>query len=103
MTTGITISEIKKEIRAIFTGQGDIHSVFGFGSYFRGEPYEDVDVLFVLKSTCESLLPVYYSLQADMLLLGSRWNILIDLTVLTFDEFLARPLRDMDSLINLSD
>lgn len=101
MTTGLTIEEIKTEIRSIATRRDDLHSVFGFGSCFRGENYRDVDILIVLKTCDTSILPIYYALKIDIEALGRTLGVIFDLTVLTVDEFAERPLRDMDSLVEI--
>ena len=101
MITGPTISEIKKEIRLIITVLPDVLSVFGFGSYFRSLPFNDVDILVVLKPECISSLEVYYKLQASFSELSDRLGFHIDFTVLTSKEFLERPLLEMDSLVSL--
>jgi len=102
MTIGPTISEMKKAVRTIFTSRHDVHAVFGFGSYFRGELYCDVDILVVFEPQCDPLLPRYYELRGDLEALGERLGVLFDLTVLTEREFAERPLRDMDSLVEIA-
>jgi len=102
MITGVTTSEIKKEIRCIITaGQRNVLAVFGFGSHFRGESYRDIDILVVLKPKCGPLLPTYYSLKRALEELSEHLGVAIDLTVLTWEEFADRPLRDMDSLVEI--
>jgi len=99
MITGITISEMKKEILSTVTRQGDLHSVFGFGSYFRGESYNDVDVLIVLTGRAISILAAYYNTKKKLEILGSRLGMIFDITALTYEEFLERPLLEMDNLV----
>ena len=81
--------------------QSNVTAVFGFGSHFRGKSYNDVDILVVLKPGCASLLPTYYSLKEKLELLARRLGVAIDLTVLTWEEFAEKPLRDMDSLVEI--
>ena len=100
-TTGPTIDEIKTEIRYITTELPDVASVFGFGSFFRNRPFNDVDILVVLLPNCQSLLSVYYDLKAAFEALETRHEICVDFTVLTSREYHEQPLRDMDSLIPL--
>jgi len=70
--------------------------------YFRGELYCDVDILVVFEPQCDPLLPRYYELRGDLEALGERLGVLFDLTVLTEREFAERPLRDMDSLVEIA-
>ena len=102
MTIGPTINVIRKEIQNIITRLPDVDSAFGFGSFFRSEPYNDIDLLFVLKSNCASNLLVFYDLQRIVLILEDCYQVRIDFTVLTQREFGEGPLRDMDSLLRLS-
>jgi hypothetical protein len=102
MTTGLTIEKMGMEIRSIIIELPDVDAAFGFGSFFRNQPFHDVDVLVVLKPGCCSNLRVYYELQGCFRELGLRFEVCIDFTVLTSREFSERPLIDMDSLIRLS-
>jgi predicted nucleotidyltransferase len=101
MITGLTIEKIKKEIQVILFGKSEIHSIYGFGSFFRSEPFEDVDILVVLSATHDSLLDIYYSTGERFRDLEIKWSVPIHLTYLTVGEILEKPLRDMDSLIKL--
>lgn len=92
---------MKREIRATFLGLSNVAGIYGMGSFFRNESsFSDVDVLVVVKSAeaavqNPSLWERARSLEA---VLGIR----VDLTVLTLTEFASRPLRDMDSLVDLA-
>jgi predicted nucleotidyltransferase len=97
-TIGPTIDGIKMEIRSIITKWPDVYA-FGFGSFFRGEPFDDIDVLLVLQQGCQSRLNTYYELKTAFDNWGKDHGVHFDLIVLTEREFSERPLRDMDSLI----
>jgi predicted nucleotidyltransferase len=99
MITGITISEMRKEILSTVTRQSGLHSVFGFGSYFRGDSHNDIDVLVVLKGSPETILAAYYSAKGKLEALGRRLDMIFDVTALTLEEFLERPLLEMDHLV----
>jgi predicted nucleotidyltransferase len=102
MSTGRITNEMTKAIQLIITAeQRDVLAAFGFGSHFRGEPYNDVDILVVLKPGSGPLLPTYYALKSKLELLGQRLGVTMDLTVLTWEEFVDKPLRDMDSLVEI--
>jgi|SRR5579871_2971512 len=98
-TIGLTIDEIKKEIRSTTTKWPDVRAAFGFGSFFRDEPFNDIDVLLVLQQGCQSRLTTFYELKAAFDNFDKKYGVHFDITVLTEREFSERPLRDMDSLI----
>ena len=98
-TIGPIIDEIKKEIRSTITGWPDICAAYGFGSFFRSEPFNDIDVLLVVQPVGPSSLRTYYNLKTAFDGLSERFGIQFDITVLTEREFSERPLRDMDSLV----
>ena len=91
-----------KAIRLTITAEKrDVLAVFGFGSHFRGGPYNNVDILVVLKPDCGPLLPTYYDLKSEMERIGRCLGVTMDLTVLTWEEFADKPFRDMDSLVDI--
>jgi len=97
-----TIDAIVREIRCIFAEQTEVYAVFGFGSYFRREqPYRDIDVLVVLKPDRDQILPTFCRVKSDLEQMGKRMAVSLDLTFLKFEEFADRPLRDMDSLVDI--
>lgn len=98
MSSGHTISEIKTEIRSIFTSLPEVSSVYGFGSFFRGEQHSDIDVMVVLSCDRQRILHVFDMLRKHIRLLGERLNVRFDLIVLTGDEFAEEPIRDMELL-----
>jgi predicted nucleotidyltransferase len=101
MSTGITIKKIKTEIQSIISDKIDVHAVYGFGSFFRSEDSQDIDILFVVRASCNEPLKVFYEIQKSLLVLEKSLGIKFDLLVLTEEEFRERPLRDMDSIVKL--
>jgi predicted nucleotidyltransferase len=86
------------EIRPIFTDRPEVFAIYGFGSFFRGESYRDIDLLVVLECEHQQVLDVFSAIRTEFILLGTRLKVQFDLTVLTKEEFAGKPLRDMDSL-----
>lgn len=75
--------------------------VFGFGSFFRSDCGEDVDLLLVLADNvadpggCLSCLTTAFSV------LGDGLGVVFDLTVLLRSEFEQNLLREQDRLVKL--
>ncbi len=101
MNTGIIKSEMIKEIRSGFTGKSNIYGVFGFGSFFRSEQYDDVDVLVVAKDGLKDGIKEYDESQAVLDEVGKKNNLPIEMIFLTFEEYESKPLREMDSLTKI--
>lgn len=101
MPSGPTIRRIRTEIRSTLEGRDRIRSVWGFGSFFRQEKFEDIDVLVVVTSFGEQLLSDSKAIRADLFELETRVRIRIDPLVLTASEFESRPLRDMHELVRI--
>lgn len=86
------------EIQAIFTEQPDIYGVYGFGSFFRREKYKDIDLLLVATERCKSALEVFYQTKKVLDSLSSKLGVEIDITFLTYAEYLGKPLMESDNL-----
>ncbi|MES2001383.1 MAG: hypothetical protein V4444_03630 [Pseudomonadota bacterium] len=89
---------MKKEIASIRTRLPEVR-LFGFGSFFRDAPYEDIDVLAVFPDDGKGAMRSYQMLRHFVREISTRNNVTIDLTVLTNAEFEGQPLRDKESLI----
>jgi predicted nucleotidyltransferase len=76
--------------------------VYGFGSFFRGGEYDDVDILFVVNCRHSSLLRVAREIRTEVRNLSEELDQQIDDLVLTSREFGERPLRDMSELRKLN-
>jgi predicted nucleotidyltransferase len=85
-------------IRSITFVEKHLDAVFGFGSFFRGEPFRDIDVLAVTSLENTETLRTYYLILEALASVSVRAGCPVHLTVFTPGEFSARPLRDMDEL-----
>jgi predicted nucleotidyltransferase len=90
---------MRTAILSTIINQDEVRSVFGFGSYFRGEPSTDVDILVVLMGNHQQILAAYYEIKGRLEALGTRLSVTFDITALTCKEFLERPLLEMDHLV----
>lgn len=99
MSTGPTIKEIKTEIQSTLSGQHNLFGVYGFGSFFRGTEYDDIDLLLVSRKISMSPLEDYYAAKKELEHLSEKFGIEIDITFLTYAEFLRKPLIETDNLV----
>lgn len=90
---------MKTEIRSITAELHDIYGVYGFGSFFQGELYNDIDVLIVASPVCRDTLSLFYSAKERLQKIDQSLD--IDITLLTYSEFLAKPLLEIDSLTEI--
>lgn len=88
-----------KEIQFIHTKNSNLLSVFGFGSFFRGNNPKDCDLLLVVKDDSPNLGKLHADLSKAFFALGKKLEIDFDLTVLTEREHKAAPLREHDRLV----
>ena len=72
--------------------------MYGFGSFFRTGPFDDVDLLFVVEVNQESLLGKKRFINSLCQELGRCWRVPVDPLVLTTREFSEEPLRDHHEL-----
>lgn len=79
-----------------------ISSAWGFGSFFRREPHQDVDILVVVAVPHDQLLDTTREIRAALLEVERMIGIPIDPLILTEREFESRPLRNMDDLVRIS-
>lgn len=85
-------------ILSITSIEAQLDAVFGFGSFFRGESFRDIDVLAVTSRRNTETLRTYYLVSDALNSISVRAGCPVHLTVFTPDEFSARPLRDMNEL-----
>jgi predicted nucleotidyltransferase len=90
---------MKTEIQSITAKLHDIYGVYGFGSFFRGDQYNDIDILIVASPVCEDTLSLFYLLKERLEEIDK--SIDIDIILLTYSEFLTKPLLEMDSLTEI--
>lgn len=72
--------------------------VFGFGSFFRGEKFKDIDVLFVVEYSDGHLLKTAQAIRAHFHVFSENIGVKIDPLILTKQEYAERPLRNMSQL-----
>lgn len=102
MNTGTIRKEIKTEIRLRLQGKSDIFGVFGFGSFFRCDSFNDVDILIVVNDDCEYPLRVFYDVKKVLDEIGLMFDVQIDITYLSYTEYSRKPLRESDNLVPIS-
>jgi len=101
MNTGLTKSQIESEVLRAVAGESQIEAVFGFGSFFRGEAFTDVDLAIIFTEDCSDTLAVYEQLIPNLKLAQDSLGVRFDITPLTVSEFRQRPLRDQNRLVLL--
>lgn len=100
-TFGDTCARIRAEIADILRSHHSVVSAWGFGSFFRGEPHRDIDILVVVAVPQDKLLDTARQLRATMLEVEQKHGSPIDLLILTEAEFESRPLRSMSELVQI--
>ena len=101
MTFGTTIGRTRTEIRSTVETFPSVVSAWGFGSHFRGEAFDDVDVLVILDCSRDAIVRLSNNLRVAFVELGGNLGVKFDLLILTPTEFALRPLRDMDQLTSI--
>lgn len=72
--------------------------MYGFGSFFRGEPFNDVDILAVASVGNSEVLRTYYKVSTALRSIRSELTRPCHLTLMTHEEFASRPMRHMNEL-----
>lgn len=93
---------MKREIRSIIQKRPDIQGIYGFGSFFRNQPFNDIDLLFVLRSDETSLLVACGEMRSLISNASRKLDVTLHLLVLTETELEEAPLRDMHELMPMS-
>ena len=101
MNSGLTKNLIQTELAQSLTGIQQIDAVFGFGSYFRGEPFNDIDLALVFKEDCENVLETYELVLSRLKEATDRLGVRLHITPFTAREFQERPLREHALLVPL--
>jgi predicted nucleotidyltransferase len=91
---------MRKVIQYAFTGRRELY-IYGFGSFFRGECYNDIDIMIVFGEQCNSPLLMYYEVKNKLDTLGRQLEERFHLLAFTYEEFGSRPLQNMSSLVAL--
>jgi predicted nucleotidyltransferase len=97
MITGTTIRKTVTAIQSALADLPDVYAVYGFGSYFRDERHNDIDLLVIACPGCLDSLALFYEVRKRLYILEGP----IDITLLTYGEFLGRPLMEHDSLTEI--
>lgn len=92
---------MKRVIQDIATKLPDIVAVYGFGSFFRGTIYKDIDLVFVVKNSCSNRLLVLRELRELTAATEIHLGIPIDIIFLTETEFQGEPLMESNNLHEL--
>lgn len=93
---------MRTEIQSLPIRRLRVKAVYGFGSFFRGDTFHDVDLAIILSKPTSQALESYYSLKSEFDNLSLRLGVAFDLSIFTEEEFDTRPLRDMNQLVFLS-
>ena len=102
-TTGDITRGIKREIRHIQREVPEVLGIYGFGSFFRGQEFNDIDIIFVLRCEFGRILPASKKLRGMVLNLSAVFGETFHSLILTEGEFEGHPLRDMHELIRISE
>ena len=101
-TSGDILKEITKEIQYIRQRLPEVKEVYGFGSFFRGVPFNDIDLLFVVSDNPVSLLSTSRTIRLLVSDSARRMLFILHPLILTEREFEEAPLRDTSELVPLS-
>lgn len=88
-------------IRSSLSEKSDLFGVFGFGSFFRGSEYNDIDLLLVSTPDARYPLRVYQNARLSLKELSLKYRVEFDITFLTYSEHQAKPLREHQSLVEI--
>jgi len=99
--TNIGASPFGRRLREIAAAHDSVVALYGMGSFFRGEPHNDVDFVVVLACDPAALLGEARSIRRDLCTIGDSVGERVDVTVFTRSEFELKPLRDMDALVSI--
>ena len=90
-----------KEIRLRLQERRNLFGVFGFGSFFRSDSYNDIDILVVVNDSCNLPLQEFYTVKSLLSEIEAEYNILIDITYLSYTEYGRKHLLESDFLIDI--
>jgi predicted nucleotidyltransferase len=80
----------------------EIVGIWGFGSFFRSNNFNDVDILVIVECKNVELLNVTKIIRANFQTVARELRCSLDVTILTQREFEEQPLREMDQLVHLA-
>lgn len=79
----------------------EVEAIFGFGSFFRGEAFEDVDLALVFREDCDAPLVVFERVLEYLRIVDERLGVHLHVIPFTAKEFKSRPLREHARLVAL--
>ncbi len=94
---------MKTAIQRTISEMNDVASAWGIGSFFRNEPYRDIDLVLVLEEHVQPLAEVHQRISASLSKLSSRWQVRIDVTVLTQNEFAEGLINEKMTLVHMNE
>lgn len=74
-------------------------SAHGFGSFFRGEPFNDIDLVIVLDAEADDISRSASILRSVFSEASNALSVQFDLVTLTVKEFSEKPLREALTLL----
>ncbi|WP_160977509.1 hypothetical protein [Deinococcus xianganensis] len=86
-----------EEILFIASQESQIDRVYGIGSYFRNDNFNDIDLVFVIHDDYDDIQD-YIRFRSKLINISSHFEVKVDIIILTRDEFRQRPLKDMKGL-----
>ena len=87
------------ESQSIIQRPNKINKIYGFGSFFRGEPYNDIDLLILINEKGEEdMTSSVNEIIAWSKTLSQKIGCDIDCLILTELEYHEKPLLDMNEL-----
>lgn len=103
MISGAMSERVRTAIAESLRRKPAVLSAWGFGSFFRGERHNDIDVLVVVAVPKERLLDTAREVRAALVEIEHTIGVPIDPLVLTESEFEGQPLREMSDLVRIAD
>lgn len=85
-------------VQSIISVEKELEALYGFGSFFRGESFNDIDLLAVASLGNSNTLLTFYKVSSALEPIGVKAQAPVHVTLLTFSEYLSRPLRNMNEL-----
>lgn len=98
---GYRISRVRAVASQVAVLNRSVIGIWGFGSYFRGGPFRDIDLLVCLQTTNSALLVDANRVKLVIQDRFIRLGLSVDVLVFRPKEVRERPLRDMSDLIPL--
>jgi predicted nucleotidyltransferase len=84
--TGMSREEMAQTVVNILTKVPRAKAVYGFGSFFRGEAFRDIDLVLVVDAAGAQLMHSAAQARDQLRALSNSFNVPFDLTVFTASE-----------------